>query len=65
LGRGSHSHEDTTVELYTTVAGIPPQAEVRSPEGKMTIEYLSFEFLETVPADLFTKPEGVTFTEAE
>jgi hypothetical protein len=60
-----HSQEGTTVELYTTVADIPTRAEVSSPEGKMTIEYLSFEFLETVPSDLFTKPEGVTFTEAE
>lgn len=63
--RYRHSHEGTTVELYTTVAGIPTRAEVKSPEGKMTIEYLSFEILKTVPGDLFTKPEGVTFTEAE
>ncbi|GMU65849.1 MAG: hypothetical protein AMXMBFR36_21230 [Acidobacteriota bacterium] len=58
-----HSHEGVSVELYVTTAGVPIRVEASVRDRKLTIEYLSFEYLDAVPPETFTKPEGVTFAE--
>jgi hypothetical protein len=62
--RYTHTAEGTTVSL-TVANGKPQRIEVASPKLQYTLRYTVFETVADPPADLFKRPEKVTYEEAK
>jgi hypothetical protein len=60
----THAHEGVTAKLFVDKNDIPQRVELVSPDIEFAVAYRSFEELRDAPADLFAKPAGVTFVEA-
>ena len=61
--RYTHSAEGVTVSLLVKADGKPARVDIQTKEEPYTLRYLAFETVDEPPASLFTKPQGIRFTE--
>src|SRR5205823_270068 len=61
--RFTHSAEGVTATLTMKADGRPAKVEIRTAEEPYAIRYLAFETIDSPPASLFTKPQGIRFSE--
>lgn len=61
--RYTHSAEGVTAALTTKADGKPAKVEIQTKDEPYTLRYLAFETVDSPPASLFTKPQGIRFSE--
>jgi hypothetical protein len=59
-----HTAEGVTAKLFVHKNGLPRRVELSGKHTPIALDYRSFEELRDAPPDLFTKPTGVKFVEA-
>ena len=61
--RYTHTAEGVTATLTTKPDGKPARVEVQTKGEPYALRYLAFETVDSPPASLFTKPQGIRFSE--
>lgn len=58
-----HAAEGVTATLTVKADGKPARVEIKTAEEPYAIRYVAFETVDKPPASLFTRPQGIRFTE--